>query len=156
MKRQKESLDKKTKVVEQLEDAFEQYSLATEKETEVANARVLQMETTVLTLKNQNKQWQDKEQQHKKILQNQNKRKEKEEKLTSTLVARAIDDACVEADRRVETARKEMKDAVASANEQTTFHKVEMEQWKSQANKAEEKETIQLNQIKTYEINTRT
>merc|ERR1719272_232230 len=60
MKRQKESLDKKTKVVEQLEDAFEQYSLATEKETEVANARVLQMETTVLTLKNQNKQWQDK------------------------------------------------------------------------------------------------
>ena len=156
MKRQKESLDKKTKVVEQLEDAFEQYSLATEKETEVANARVLQMETTVLTLKNQNKQWQDKEQQHKKILQNQNKRKEKEEKLTSTLVARAIDDACVEADRRVETARKEMIDAVASANEQTTLHKVEMEQWKSQANKAEEKETIQLNQIKTYEINTRT
>ena len=156
MKRQKESLDKKTKVVEQLEDAFEQYSLATEKETEVANARVLQMETTVVALKNQNKQWQDKEQQHKKILQNQNKRKEKEEKLTSTLVARAIDDACVEADRRVETARKEMKDAVASANEQTTLHKVEMEQWKSQANKLEEKETIQLKQIKTYEINTRT
>ena len=155
MKRQKESLDKKTKVVEQLEDAFEQYSLATEKETKVANARVLQMETTVLALKNQNKQWQDKEQQHKEILKNQNKRKEKEEKLTSTLVARAIDDACVEADRRVETARKEMIDAVASANEQTTFYKAEMEQWKSQANKLEEKDTIQLNQIKTYEINTR-